>query len=204
MERMGWSNAPVQSLHPSLFGQKTKAGPNQQVSGHHCYFEAQHALSNSVSIAPPPSRGIKVILAPCSPSLPSPPASRRTPSSLQNASISPRKLRARPCRRAQQRAHNRAGERAVYPNDGNAPRRVQLADVRVGEHLSRAWEVSAHVARRNEGTRAARYSTSGRPAELGRGRGAEGLGSVEYTEPSELDDVGDVGWAAGFGRRPSG
>ena len=31
-------------------------------------------------------------------------------------------------------------ERAVYPNDDNAPRRVQLADIGVGMHLARAWE----------------------------------------------------------------
>ena len=40
-------------------------------------------------------------------------------------------------------------ERAVYPNDDNAPRRVQLADIGVGMHLA----IGGHVVRRNDGVR---------------------------------------------------
>ena len=76
---------------------------------------------------------------------------------------------------------------------------MRPADVVVGGHLSRAWDVGAHVARRNE--RGHVRLSIGRVGARVRGGRA---GERQCTEPGELDDVGDRGWAAGFRRGPSG
>ena len=91
--------------------------------------------------------------------------------------------------------------RARVSNDDNAPRRVQLADVgerapppRVGgRRPGRAPQRGVRV-------RLSILHVAGRVGARARGGRA---GERRVHEPGELNDVGVVGRAAGFGRRPS-
>ena len=146
----------MQILNPSLVGQKIEVEPIEKTSGCHPYFAVRYELFNPPLNSPlalkRDTSNLHTLLA-----LPLPPLTIRLQSypllsqeSLNSPLHHARKLRARPRRLAQQRAHNRSWEPPMYPNDDDPLRRVQLADIGVGEHLARAGEVGAHVAGRNE------------------------------------------------------
>ena len=150
--------------------------PIEQVSGHHRYLEIQHTLFNAFPNIPLRFKRDTSNPRPLALLL----------SRHHGPPVAPF-LPQEPLDSALYHTHNfrlipissPSGVRIIAQgntDDDNAPRRVQLAGVGVG---------------------------GGRP-DSQCGRGVERLGSVECTGPGELDDAGDVGRAAGFGRRPSG